>query len=129
MNVYAGKRVRSGAIGDTSLAGVDLLGRSWVEKAECARFEDPDLFYETPGSQLHELMLTICGDMCMRCPVFNECLNEVFEDEATAYNVYGFRAGLTAAERKAVLSGKIDKDLVIKLLTSAREAYTMGTAG
>lgn len=70
----------------------------WSSYAECAS-EDPELMYPAPGGDGSAYQTA--REMCMRCPVPEECLDDAmaYEGNAGKSSRYGVRAGLTPAQR------------------------------
>jgi WhiB family redox-sensing transcriptional regulator len=67
---------------------------SWHDEALCRESDDMATWFPTRG-QSNQPALDICG----RCPVRGECLNEALDDPASDH---GVRGGATAAARKTM---------------------------
>lgn len=80
---------------------------NWTDKAHCIGLWDIfDMDYEGEDAVSYANYLPFMRKICASCPVKEQCLNDtlLYSDE------YGFRAGLTAKERR-VLRRKANIDI------------------
>lgn len=90
----------AGHVGDYGVQP-DGSDHDWREEAACAGMatSDSDPFYDARHPQQYADLAAICAD----CPVFDLCKKdaEAFEAGAAPGEIWGFRAGRTAEERRA----------------------------
>lgn len=75
-----------------------LSEQKWRDEAECDG-ADLDLFFPGNG-KVGEVQTRQALEMCRRCPVETECLDQAVAEEDGYYIVNGIRGGMTAKQRK-----------------------------
>lgn len=67
----------------------------WMEKALCADYHDPDLWFPSESGTRAQLQVRAAKDICTACPVQAECL-AVAQADPLLEGIWG---GLTKPER------------------------------
>ena len=98
------------------------LGDYWRGGAECAKLPAKEadylFFQENPNNPKRGLRAEptrLAKDMCQKCPVLKQCLEDAFKNQGLAE--YGVRGGLSAHERREIL--RLGKNAINKAIESA----------
>lgn len=81
-------------IGTTPTAITEIRPAHWTEHAACTP-EDTELFFAEGPAHLVEVATADARDLCLSCPVMEQCLLWAVETRQE----YGLFGGLTATER------------------------------
>lgn len=76
---------------------IPIEDEQWKTQANCAGTDNAAWFPESGGEYNNNMLSRICG----ACPVVVECYNY-----ALAYDMHGYWAGTTAAQRRRVRRAK-----------------------